>query len=111
MLENILGLATGATLTDLGALAAITSIIVQVLKQILPKSFPTKALTIIVAVVVSIVAALLCYGVILKAFGVGILLGFVTAFVAMNGFDSLKSIWERFTNPKIEEVEEESGEG
>jgi hypothetical protein len=32
MLEQILGMTTGATLTDLGILAAITSIIVQVLK-------------------------------------------------------------------------------
>jgi hypothetical protein len=66
-------------------------------------------LTIIVAIVVSVAAALICYGLILKAVGIGILLGFVTAFVSMNGFDSLKSIWERFTSPKTEE--ESEGEG
>jgi hypothetical protein len=36
MVEKILGIATGVSLTDLGALAAVTAIIVEVLKKILP---------------------------------------------------------------------------
>lgn len=109
MLENILGLATGATLSDLGALAAITSIIVQVLKNIVPDSFPTQALTIIVGLIVSLIVTFLCYGIILKAVGIGILMGFVVAFVAMNGFDSLKNIWNRFNSGESYEEEEDTG--
>lgn len=108
MLEQILGLTTGATLTDLGVLAAITSIIVQVLKQVLPKSFPTKALTLIVGVLVCMIASFICYGFILKAVGIGIIVGFITAFIAMNGFDSLKDIWNRF---QINKEEDSGGEG
>lgn len=107
MLEQILGLTTGATLTDLGVLAAITTVVVQVLKQVLPKSFPTKALTIITGIIISLTAALICYGFALKSIGIGIIIGFITAFVAMNGFDSLRDIWSRFT---IKE-EDSGGEG
>lgn len=100
MLENILGLSVGISLTDLGALAALTTVIVQVLKQILPKKFPTKVLTIIVSLILSLAAALICFDAILKAVGIGILTGFIVAFVSMNGFDSLKEIWNRFTFDK-----------
>ena len=112
MLENILGLTTGASITDLGILAAITTIIVEVLKQFVPKTFPTKALTVIVSMVISFAASFICYGLIVKTIIVGVIIGFLTAFVAMNGFDSMKSIWDRF-NPKTEEVEinEDGGEG
>ena len=97
MVEKILGIATGVSLTDLGALAAVTAIIVEVLKKILPQSFPTKALTIIVSILVTLGASFICYGVTLKIGAAALVGGFVVAFVAMNGFDSLKSIWDRFT--------------
>lgn len=97
MVEKILGIATGVSLTDLGALAAVTAIIVEVLKKILPQSFPTKALTIIVSILVTLGASFICYGVTLKIAAAALVGGFVVAFVAMNGFDSLKSIWDRFT--------------
>ena len=109
MFERILGLTTGASLTDLGILATITSVVVQVLKQIIPKSFPTKCLTIIVSIVVSFIAAFVCYDFTIKTAFVSLIIGFITAFVSMNGFDSLKSIWDRF-NPKEEEVECEGEE-
>ena len=109
MLEQILGMTAGATLADLGALAALTSIIVQVLKHIVPSKFPTRALAIIVAIFVTVLASILFYGLMWKAVGIGIIAGFVTAFIAMEGFDNLKSIWGRFTTLKVEEtnVEEE----
>lgn len=109
MLDKILGIATGASLADLGALTAITAIIVEVLKKILPKSFPTQALTIIVAIIVTLAASMICYGVTLKIIGAGIVGGFVVAFVAMNGFDSLKNIWNRFTVGQVTSSEEEFG--
>ena len=110
MLEKILGMSVNTTLTDLGALAALTSIIVQVLKKIVPSKFPTQALVIIVALFITTLASVMYYGVILSAFGIGILSGFVVAFIAMEGFDSLKNIWQRFTvKPELltEDLEEE----
>ena len=104
MLEKILGIAMNTTITDLGALAALTSIIVQVLKKIVPSKFPTQALVIIVALFVTTLASVMFYGVMLKAIGVGLISGFVVAFIAMEGFDSLKNIWTRFTlKPTMEE--------
>ena len=94
------------TVTDLAALAALTSIIVQVLKHIVPSKFPTKALVVIVALIITVIASVMFYGVMLKAFGIGILSGFVVAFISMEGFDSLKSIWQRFTiKPQLEDTE------
>lgn len=109
MLDKLFGIATGASLTDLGALAAITAIIVEVLKKILPQSFPTQALTIIVSIIVTLVASMICYGVTFKIVGAGIIGGFVVAFVAMNGFDSLRNIWNRFTIDQMISSEEEFG--
>ena len=115
MLEQLLGMSIGATLADLGAFAALTSIIVQVLKKIIPSKFPTQALVIIVALFVSCIGCVMFYGFILKAFAIGILSGFVTAFVAMEGFDSLKNIWMKFNSGsgagEENEEEETGGEG
>lgn len=113
MIEKILGLGTGVTLTDLGALAALTTIIVQVLKNLLPKKIPTQAVAVVVALALSICTALVYFASPLEAVGVGIVIGLVTAFASMNGFDALKNIWERF-NPivpeKIKEETETEGE-
>jgi spore maturation protein SpmB len=102
MIEKILGLGTGITLTDLGALAALTTIIVEVLKKILPKKVPTQLVTLIVGLILSISTALVYFSSVLEAIGVGAVIGLVTAFASMSGFDALKSIWLRF-NP-IESV-------
>ena len=104
MLEKILGITMNTTITDLGALAALTSIIVQVLKKIVPSKFPTQALVIIVALFMTTLASVMFYGVMLKAIGVGLISGFVVAFISMEGFDSLRNIWTRFTlKPTMEE--------
>lgn len=104
MIEKILGLGTGITLTDLGALAAITTIIVEVLKKILPKKVPTQLVTLIVGLMLSISTALVYYSSVLEALGVGVVIGLVTAFTSMNGFDALKSIWLRFNPIKPEKI-------
>ena len=107
MLEKILGMSVNTTMADFAALAALTTIIVQVLKKIIPSKFPTQALAIIVAVVITVLASVMVYGVIVKAFAIGIISGFVVAFISMEGFDSLKSIWNRFTvKPQITEQNE-----
>lgn len=109
MLEKLLGMTAGIGLGDLGAMAALTSIIVQVLKKIIPSKFPTQALVIIVSLVISILCCIMFYGIGLGAIGIGVLMGFVTAFVSMEGFDSLKNIWLRF-NGGLSEVKEENDE-
>lgn len=110
MIEKILGLGTGVTLTDLGALAALTTIIVQVLKNLLPKKIPTQAVAVVVALALSICTALVYFASPLEAVGVGIVIGLVTAFASMNGFDALKNIWERFNPIEPEKIEEETEE-
>ena len=110
MLEKILGISMNTTVADLAALAALTSIIVQVLKKIIPSKFPTQALVIIVALFITILASVMVYGVLFKTFVIGLISGFVVAFISMEGFDSLKNIWTKFTTkPTIEEnsIEEE----
>ena len=110
MLEKILGISMNTTVADLAALAALTSIIVQVLKKIIPSKFPTQALVIIVALFITILASVMVYGVLFKTFVIGLISGFVVAFISMEGFDSLKNIWTKFTSkPTIEEnlIEEE----
>ena len=103
MIEKILGLGTGITLTDLGALAALTTIIVQVLKNILPKKIPTQLVTIIVGLALSICTALVYFASALEAVGIGVVIGLVTAFASMNGFDALKNIWLRFNPTESED--------
>lgn len=110
MIEKILGLSTGVTLTDLGALAALTSIIVQVAKQLLPKKVPTQFVTIIVSLVLSLSSAFVYFSNPLKAAGIGLVMGFVSAFTAMNGYDALKNIWTRFTVPDSEDQVNEDTE-
>lgn len=110
MLEKILGISMNTTVADLAALAALTSIIVQVLKKIIPSKFPTQALVIIVALFITILASVMVYGILFKTFVIGLISGFVVAFISMEGFDSLKNIWTKFTSkPTIEEnlIEEE----
>lgn len=104
MLEKILGISMNTTVADLAALAALTSIIVQVLKKIIPSKFPTQALVIIVALFITTLASVMVYGILLKAFAIGLISGFVVAFISMEGFNSLRNIWTRFTlKPTMEE--------
>lgn len=103
MLESLFGISVGITLSDLGVLTALTTIVVQVLKSILPKSFPTKILTVIIGLVLTIGLIITGFGFSFTNIGIGILAGFVVSFVSMNGFDSLKDIWQRFTLGNIEE--------
>lgn len=115
MIETLLGLTMNATIADLGALAALTTIITEVLKKILPDSVPTRMVATITAIILSIIVCVLFYGVLIKGLLIGIVTGFVVAFVSMNGFDSLYQIWNRFNGnielENKEDVEGEEGEG
>lgn len=103
MLETLFGLSIGISLSDLGALTALTTVVVEVLKNVLPKKFPTKALTIIVALTLTLIFGIMSFGSAVSSIVISALAGFIVAFISMNGFDSLKEIWNRFTADKIVE--------
>lgn len=88
-------LTAGTTLGVLGALSALTNIIVELVKGYLPK-VPTKIVTLIVAIIVCLVYAIMEMGFVAPALVFGIFGGFVVAYAAMNGFDTLKDITNRF---------------
>lgn len=88
---------TGTTLGVLGGLAAIVNIVVQLIKDYFPK-VPTKIVTIIVAIIVCIVYTALT----MKTMNgtvvlFGIFGGLIVSYAAMNGFDTIKELSERFT--------------
>lgn len=92
MLENFFN--TG-NLASLGALAALTAILVQFFKGLIPKKIPTKLVALFFGIGLTLFIGL---G---NEFSVNkiiecILTGCVVAFISMNGFDSLKEIWQRF---------------
>ena len=88
---------TGTTLGVLGGLAAIVNIVVQLIKDYFPK-IPTKIVTMIVAIIVCTIYTALT----MKAFNgtvvlFGIFGGLVVSYTAMNGFDTIKELSERFS--------------
>ncbi len=103
MIETMLGTSAGSVLGIAGTLAAINTIIVEVLKNVLPKKIPTKLVAMISAIIV-VFGYIFIFGTITpQSIILGILGGFVVAFISMFGFDSLKDVFERF------KVKEESG--
>lgn len=84
------------TISNLGALASITVILVQLIKDLIPKKIPTKLITIIVSILISIGQSFYDDGISIVAGIKGFLFGCITAFVAMNGFDSIRDIVQRF---------------
>lgn len=103
MMETMLGTSAGSVLGIAGTLAAINTIIVEVLKNVLPKKIPTKLVAMISAIIV-VFGYIFIFGTITpQSIILGILGGFVVAFISMFGFDSLKDVFERF------KVKEESG--
>lgn len=89
------GLTAGTTLGVLGALAALTNIVVELVKGYLPK-VPTKIVTLIVAIIICLIYAIMEMGFVAPALVFGVFGGFVIAYAAMNGFDTLKDICNRF---------------
>ena len=96
-------LMAGPTLGIIGALTAITNISVELIKNLFPK-IPTKIITIIIAIIVSLIYAIMEMGFTAPALVFGIFGGFVVAYAAMNGFDTIKEISNRF------KIEDKGGE-
>ena len=81
------------------AIAFMVNIIVQITKSFIP--LPTKLWCILVAITVNLCALTFCSvsgiaevntaGVIFSVFA-----GFIVAYIAMYGFDTLKELWKRF---------------
>ena len=97
MILSLLGTSTASVIGVIGALAAFVSIITEVLKGIVPKSFPTKLLVLIISLIITVLAVILFCEINFKMITAGIVGSFVVSFVSMYGFDSLKSIFDRFT--------------
>lgn len=111
MIEGLLGLTASISLTDLGILAALTTIITEVLKAILPKEFPTQVLTVIVSLFLTISTTVAIQGSTLGPIITGILFGFIIAFVSMKGFDALKEVFSRYTVYAIDKIKKEEDNG
>ena len=95
MTNNLFGL---GSLSDLSVLATITCIMVQFLKKVVPQKFPTKLLTLIVGVIITLLFVCVNFEPTVVNIIIGILMGFITAFIAMNGFDTVKEIWVRMSD-------------
>lgn len=111
MIEGLLGLTAGISLTDLGILAALTTIITEVLKAILPKEFPTQVLTVFVSLFLTVGATVATQGPTLGPIITGVLFGFIIAFVSMKGFDALKEVFSRYTIYALDKVKKEEENG
>lgn len=96
MIETFLGVSTTTALGGIGMLAVATTIVVEVLKSVLPKKFPTQFLAFIIAMIVCVIFTILFCTISVKSICLAIFMGFVTALVSMNGFDTLKNIVEKF---------------
>ena len=88
-------LTSGTMLGILGALAMIVNIIVQILKDFFP-NVPTKIITIIISIIVCLVYSIMETGFTVPALVFGVFGGFIVSYAAMNGFDTVKEISNRF---------------
>lgn len=98
MIEVLFGATTTELIASLGSLTIIVTIIVEVLKNILPDHIPTQILTFCVSLIVCLLVIIFfgeinCINIIC-----GILNGFFVAYISMFGFDTFKSLWQRFSN-------------
>lgn len=84
-------------LADLSLLSALIVVIVEVIKQFIPKKVPTQIVTLIIGIALSLFLILPNFEITFITIIKSILIGFLAAFVSMNGFDSLNNIWLKFT--------------
>ena len=95
---------SGIGLQDLSILATITTVLVQFLKQIVPKKFPTQILTLIVGIITTVIYVAVVAGFSATTVISAILMGCITAFISMNGFDALKDIWSRVSGKQSGDI-------
>lgn len=82
-------------LNNIGVYSTLTLIIVEVLKGFIPKRIPTAILSLIIGILVTISCLICTAGFSFNIIVEGIFTGFVTSFVSMYGFDSLKKLINR----------------
>jgi pilus assembly protein TadC len=100
----------------LTVLVGLTNIITEVVKKITWNKIPSSLLAFIVAIVLSIVALFIFLAVMQYAFVwyylfIAIIIGFMTAYAAMFGFDSLKAIMAEWTTLKANKSDKGSSGG
>lgn len=95
---------SGIGLQDLSILATITTVLVQFLKQIVPKKFPTQILTLIVGIITTVIYVIVIAGFSAAMLISAVLMGCITAFISMNGFDALRDIWKRVSNEQSGDI-------
>lgn len=83
--------------SSLGILVFATTIIVEVLKKILPDKIPTQLLTVAVSILCAVGMTLCLPEITVAAVIKGIFTGFAASFISMNGFDTFKNLYGRFT--------------
>lgn len=110
MIEQFLGITIGFSIADIGVLAALVTIIVEVLKQVFPKELPTQILTTCTSLFASLLMCFSFYQVTASSIFLGLILGFIVAFVSMKGFDALKEVITRFTLYHYDNIDEEEKE-
>lgn len=92
MMNNLFGL---GSLSDLSILATITTIFVQFIKGLIPKKIPTQLVTLISGILIT--ELFICTRADFTVWNliIGVLMGCITSFISMNGFDAFRSIWNR----------------
>lgn len=90
-----------AVISIIGALVALTNIIVQVLKKVAWDKLPTNILAVTVSMVLTLVAffaycQIKAIAVVWYMVAAAVVLGFMVAYAAMFGFDKLKEALVQF---------------
>lgn len=99
-LELIVGMATNV-IGLLGVLAFIVSVIVQITKGLIPKKVPTEIFVMAVSVITTYAGLAILSGFNGTKYDsyiyiLALFISFVVAFLAMNGWEKLMQLWDRF---------------
>lgn len=106
-LELIVGMATNV-IGLLGVLAFIVSVIVQITKGLIPKKVPTEIFVMVVSTITTYAGLAILAGYQGTKYEsyiyiLALFLSFIVAFLAMNGWDKLAQLWDRFNkNQKLD---------
>lgn len=95
-MEILFSAITTDLVTSLGGLTILVTVIVEVLKKILPKDLPTQFLTFCVSLLVCLLAVVFMGEITTINIISGLLNGFFVAYISMFGFDTFKSLVNRF---------------
>lgn len=103
--ELIVGLVTNVV-GLLGVLAFIVSVIVQVTKGLIPKKIPTQVFVIAVSIITTYAGLAIIAGFQGTKYNyhiyiLALFLSFIVAFLAINGWENLIKLWDRFNKKQL----------